>query len=104
METPQCMKQDTHAPLADIMLNMNEIADPRISLETLYNKQVLTRFVNQGGLDRLPPDLKVILTLFIEGKTIRHIAKARRVSHVTIMKKLKKAGALLYGEIGRWLE
>jgi transcriptional regulator of aromatic amino acid metabolism len=86
------------------MLNTNEIADERISLEALYNKQVLVRFINTGGLERLPTDVRIVLELYLEGKSTRRIAKQRRVSHVTVMNKLKKAGELIYNEIGRWLE
>jgi len=77
--------------------------DETNSLETLYNKNVLVRFVNSGGLERLPKELRTILLLFMEGKSTRSIARRRHISHVAVQKKLKKAGELLQSDVGRWL-
>lgn len=82
---------------------LNGLVDEANSLENTYNRLIMVRWVNNGGLDRLPPHLNDVLTRHLKGDSIRQISKDMKLGRATIKERLEAVQKFIKDEVGRWL-
>jgi DNA-binding protein Fis len=98
-----CTKQNECVPMSLAENELNGLVDEENSLENTYNKRVLVRWVNNGGLERLPRPLYEVLMRLLMGDSIRKISKDLGIGRSTVRERLEAVRKFVEQEVGKWL-